>query len=291
MKVKEWLYPSFYCAGIFIFIWVLQSDFNLLKDYQFSIADFACSAFFYFIAQLLFSLSSWFVFTINDSARLPFLIVMKANAIAMVGKYLPGGFWGVGARGVMLTDYIENKYDVAQKTLVEQFLLISTSMLFFIFLILGWVELLISLLVLLFVVLSNISFTYKSFSLSWCARIGTKFSAIVCMILAWVFVGLSLIFLLDLPISLFYLSFPIVSCAANSFFIGFLAIFAPGGIGAREAAGTACLITQGYSGDFALTAMMLHRLVCVVIELLWLFLLLIIYVKNRINKSASCGFK
>lgn len=201
-----------------------------------------------------------------------------------LGKYVPGKVWGFVARGSVLTRQDVDKSHIVDASIAEQFYLLFTAGLVvaggFAIVLGGWQAWLAVVALLPIVVTSQI---WLSWGFSIWRKVfkraeqssDTKLSASTSIEITlryvgvWVFLGLSFgaiaIAVTGVEITPASLAWFVIANTVG-YVAGFIAIFAPGGIGVRESVG-AGVLTSIMSLEQALIAVIVFRLFIVATEL------------------------
>jgi len=209
-----------------------------------------------FIFQLLFwafSTLAW-VSGINIFAKIkiPFMVgFIHCNTVS-IGKYLPGKIWGLLGRGFELKKWGVTNKEVIFLSYIDQILLLHSGFIisatflsinyyskyFYVVFILSVLS------IVLIPLLNNFLLKFKYFNRLISSTIDLKKYIYLFFLycLLWVFAGLVFSFIYYFLYGFKYdLTFVLIGACAVGILSGFIAFFAPGGIGVREATSTAVL--------------------------------------------------
>lgn len=203
------------------------------------------------------------------------------------GKYIPGKIWGIAARGARLKTLGYSMHEIGRASYLEQVLLLLTGFwLAFLFAYVVYGQLLyLGLLLLASIVL--VMMKHGGVMIEWLVRFfpaarsalefidvrlgSARFAGLsvayaliwLCLSASFVFVSLSI---MPLDLSPHNIAVFVLSLTAG-YLAGFIAIFAPGGVGVREGVGAAILATLMPLQD-AVVVMLLFRIWVVLWELI-----------------------
>lgn len=201
-----------------------------------------------------------------------------------LGKYVPGKVWGFVARGSVLTRQDIAKSHIVDASIAEQFYLLFTAAIVvvggFAIVVGGWMAWLAVALLLPIIATSHLWLSlgfslwrklFKRARPSGETKLGASTSIEISLryVAVWVFLGLSFgaiaIAVTGVEITPTSLTWFVIANTVG-YVAGFVAIFAPGGIGVRESVG-AGVLTSTMSLEQALIAVIVFRLFIVATEL------------------------
>lgn len=274
---------------VLVFFFLFKSLYQNWKNFDWNKLEFN---FFYFILSILVVLVSymisiylWKLMLAEIGERLRFSQALRIVGKAQLGKYLPGGVWMTASRVYLAEQEKLSKSKVLLSSLVEQEYVFATALVLSI-LLLGFqgslLKVDLTVFNLFFLILAVIFLNPFSLNLflrwgmnlfhtdqpDW--KFGFKLYAVLILgySLCWMLQGLGFFFLIGsfYTLELAWLK-RLVGIYLLSWIVGFVAIFAPGGLGVRE--GTMVLLLQGFfPTGLAVTISLASRIWTSILELL-----------------------
>lgn len=241
------------------------------------------------VASLLFVLAWKILLAAQTQNRFSFAQCAAQIGITLLGKYLPGKIWGLVGRTYVLNNKGLSKSESLSLLLADQFITFYTGIMIGVVALCLYfsVGLAIPLAVLSLLAIPIIGNNYdkiigwlKKFLGYWLNKISTSSEPQAVLVTRKIFVGCSIIYLLHwLATStvLILLFYPLISnqlVLDGSLFIaaiplamlaGFLAIWAPGGVGVREAVIVGILLLS-LPLDAGVAIALSYRLICILID-------------------------
>ena len=228
------------------------------------------------------------------------------------GKYIPGRVWQFLGRMYLFNNRGLSKSKILMSALLEQYFLLITAFIIFGTTYLFWHELIqtyllynLKVFVIMGLFICIVSIHPKSISLwfNLLSKINKKFTMeltissqyviviILIYIVYWLFVGISLLFLImgcfELPLKyIFY----VIGSNAIAYIIGYMSIIAPSGLGVREAVLSYYLEGVLTTGLGALISI-LSRFMLIIEEVGYFLFSIALYRYNNNNKMKNKDFK
>lgn len=275
------------CLAGFVFVQSFSDfDFSILLKNSLIIPALALQI----VASLLFVLAWKTLLATQSASQFGFGQCAAQIGVTLLGKYLPGKIWGLLGRTYLLNTKGLTKSEAVSLLLADQFITFYTGIMIGLVALCVYfsIELAIGLSILSLLaipIIGNyynkiISWLTKHLS-RWLNKISDSATLQQTVISQKVFVGCSVVYLLHWLATatvLILLFYPLISqqlLTDGSLFIaavplamlaGFLAIWAPGGIGVREAVIVGILLLS-LPLDAAVAVALSYRLICILIDL------------------------
>ncbi len=299
---RYWLYLFLVLAVAFIALYLQTESARLKAEIVFNRGWLVSVIAFHFLFLFLAS-SNWrCIVSLSSGASLSLYESLRQLALVGIGKYLPGKVWGAVARGAVLSHHGVSARDALLVTFHEQYLLLTSGLIVGLFSVVSIVGVAaIPVLAGLGAAVFVASFYGQATGMRVIARVAGRFgreSRPVGVSLAWPqYFGLGTRFMVLWIVnglifaSLYFAVFPapvssdrvalLILANATGIMAGFLALFAPAGVGVREGVSAAVLSTAMPLAD-ALVLGLLFRLWVTAIDL---FLAITIVVELRSQRN------
>lgn len=283
---KTWLAVFVVLALIFVFFFFKNEKDTMVKMFRADARLLGTAA----IAQILYfcaTVLTWQkVLSFTTHKTVNFLEGLSQILLVNFGKYIPGKIWGLAARGARLRELGYRLEEISSVSYLEQFLLLLSGF---------WLAFFAAAIVyskpiyVLFLVLTTlviVLFRHGNNLAAKVARVIPKagllehlfgmdignvrlFALTAGYMAIWLFLTLSFVMLCssltNIELTTFNIAVQLLSVTAG-FLAGFLAIFAPGGVGVREGVGAA-LLTTIVTLEEAVMLMLLFRVWVILWEL------------------------
>lgn len=279
MKIKKiieyskWIWIAVVIAAVGYYLVSKWGDIGK-QIQQLSISKLLLSGLFLIGAKLLLAVVSKYSIE-KEGYALSYLDVFRIVSFTHLAKYIPGGIWHFVGRFNAYNER-EMKIKSSTKALIhENFWLLTGSL--FVGIIIGGlsgqgqrfletagVRAPIYVLI-LFVLLLWIILLYGYERMFPAKRAVRYYLLFFALLLAWLFLGVSFGFVL--PGFSSATAFSYISIYAFGWLVGYLAIFAPGGIGIRETI-LVWMLGRSIGPDMAIVLSSIHRFVFIVVEIL-----------------------
>ncbi len=262
----------------FLAYYVFKNGSEFVEAFQIiSIEKVIIALFLLALSKLFLTLNQWAVFRIHN-VKLGFKRATEIYNYSQLAKYIPGGIWHYVSKGAYLKAEGKSNKESVRIILTESLLIVITAFLFGV-LALGKFagEVLVALerghMIVLGISVVTVVFLFLFFGRRYIKDLLSEFIkkpglaslAILNLGIVWVLQGLSLYVLLETSIYSTFMYVMGIYCVA--FAIGFLTVFAPGGIGVREA-----ILYYGFSKAALMPVLVpmliLHRILYLFSEIL-----------------------
>ena len=275
----------------FIFIFLFLGIFNEWSEIKTQILDLKpisiIVAIFLGVPIYIFNTLTWHLLTKSVGINLPFKVNLRIWLLSNAARFLPGGFWQYPSRIYLLNEQKVTKAKATACLLLEALsnLVVGAMVVVIVFLFtpniikidkLIWVLIFIILLPFLFY-LAKTKVTQK-FKIFKSLKISQKTVSLIFLtiFLQYFFAGLVLFILMNNVFTVTLILMPIlVGIFTASWLLGYVAIFAPSGLGVQEAS-LATLLSSYIPFSLAGFLAILFRVVLLLAEAFTLFFVFII---------------